>query len=95
MRAKNRPFFLDFAYSRRLFFTHALFGSYRKVSMNRVFSQTTQTDPKLIDRLKESARQPKTKKQRFAQRVSFVYGNQPKEMTFTREEVEKQLRNMD
>ena len=28
-------------------------------------------------------------------RTPFVYGNQPKEMTFTREEVEEQLRNMD
>ena len=37
----------------------------------------------------------KTREQRFAQKVSFVYGNQPKEMTFTREEVEEQLRNMD
>ena len=63
--------------------------------MDGVLKQITPTDPKLIDRLKESAHQPKTREQRFAQRVSFVYGNQPEEMNFTREEVEERLRNMD
>ena len=60
-----------------------------------VLKQMAPTDPKLIDRLKESARQPKTREQRFAQKVSFVFGNQPKEMNLTREEVENRLRNMD
>ena len=63
--------------------------------MDKVLRQVTPTDPKLIDRLKESARQPKTRQQRFDQRVSFVYGNQPEEMNFTREEVEERLRNME
>ena len=63
--------------------------------MDRILREITPTDPELIDRLKESARQPKTRQQRFAQRVSFVYGNQPEEMNFTREEVEERLRNME
>ena len=63
--------------------------------MNGVLEQMTPTDPELIERLKESARQPKTREQRFAQRVSFVYGNQPEGMNLTREEVEDRLRNMD
>jgi hypothetical protein len=63
--------------------------------MNAVLKKMVRTDPQLVSRLEESARQTKTREQRFAQKVSFVYGNQPKEMTFTREEVEEQLRNMD
>ena len=63
--------------------------------MTDILKHVEPTDPDLIDRLTKSASQPKTLKQRFAQRVSFVYGNQPKGMNFTREEIENKLRNMD
>lgn len=63
--------------------------------MSKLLTQMTRTDPELIDRLKASASQPQTKEQRFAQKVSFVYGNQGDKMKFTRKEVEERLRNMD
>ena len=63
--------------------------------MSKILTQMTRTDPELIDRLKASVSQPKTKEQRFAQKVSFVYGNQTDKMNFTRKQVEERLRNMD
>ena len=52
----------------------------------------TKDERDLVERLRESARQPKTREERFAQRVSFVYGNQPHGMNFTRKEIETRLR---
>ncbi len=63
--------------------------------MSKILTQMTRTDPELIDRLKASVSRPKTKEQRFAQKVSFVYGNQTDKMNFTRKQVEERLRNMD
>ena len=63
--------------------------------MDRVLKQMTPTGPELIDRLKKSARQPKTREQRFAQTVSSVFGNQPDGMNLSREEVGERLKNVD
>jgi hypothetical protein len=49
------------------------------------------TDQKLLDRLTESTKQPVTKEELHKQRVSFVYGNLPRESTVTRKQVEEAL----
>ena len=59
-----------------------------------LLKELRQTDPELTRQLEESARRPRSPEERFRQRVSFVYGNQPKGMDFTREEIEKHLRDM-
>ena len=41
--------------------------------MNAVLKKMVRTDPQLVSRLEESARQTKTREQRFAQKVSFVW----------------------
>ena len=46
------------------------------------------TDEKLLARLTASTKQPVTKEELHLQRVSFVYGNLPKESTITRQQVE-------
>lgn len=51
------------------------------------------TDPELIKRLRESAAKPVTKEQLERQRVSFVFGNLPRDSTITREEVERRIRS--
>ena len=50
------------------------------------------TDESLIKRLKESASRPITKKELAEQRVSFVYGNLPKDSTITRDRVAKKIK---
>ena len=62
--------------------------------MNAVLKKLRRTEPELISRLKKSARQTKTREERFAQKVSFVYGNQAQGMGFSREEVQQRLREM-
>ena len=49
------------------------------------------TDQKLLDRLSASARGGVTKEELHKQRVSYVYGNLPKESTATRKQVEEAL----
>jgi hypothetical protein len=46
-----------------------------------------QTDEVLLERLRESARRPLTKREVAAQRISWVYGNLPDDSTLTRDEV--------
>ena len=59
-----------------------------------LLAELKETDPEFTRQLEENARRPRTPEERFQQRVSFVYGNQPKEMDFTREEIEQHLRDM-
>ena len=49
------------------------------------------TDKKLLDRLETAAKRVLTKDELYRQRVSFVYGNLPKESTITRHQVEAVL----
>jgi hypothetical protein len=46
------------------------------------------TDEKLLARLSKSATQPVTKEELLRQRVSYVFGNLPKNSTITRKQVE-------
>lgn len=50
------------------------------------------TDAKLIRRLQESASKPVTKAELTRQRVSFVYGNLPKDSAVTRERVAARIK---
>ena len=50
------------------------------------------TDEALIERLKQSASTPVTKKELECQRVSFVYGNLPTDSTITKERVVQRLK---
>ena len=59
-----------------------------------LLKELRETDPEFTRRLKAAARRPRTPEERFRQRVSFVFGNQPKGMDFTREEIEKHLKDM-
>lgn len=45
------------------------------------------TDEALLERLRESARRPLTKREVAEQRISWVYGNLPDDSTLTRDEV--------
>lgn len=49
------------------------------------------TDEKLLARLTESTKHPVTKEELHRQRVSYVYGNLPKDSTITRKQVEDAL----
>lgn len=49
------------------------------------------TDLDLLNRLQSAARRSPTKQELDAQRVSFVYGNMPKESSMTRHQVEEAL----
>ena len=49
------------------------------------------TDQLLLDRLESAAKHVLTKDELYRQRVSFVYGNLPKESTITRLQVEAAL----
>jgi len=53
------------------------------------------TDQGLLERLKEAATRTVSSREIREQRVSFVYGNLPKGVTMTREEVRKSLERMD
>lgn len=50
------------------------------------------TDDKLLKRLSKAASEPVTKDEIAKQRVSFVYGNLPKDSTITRERVAEKIR---
>jgi hypothetical protein len=52
---------------------------------------TLKTDAALLKRLRDSASGPVTKKEMVSQRVSFVYGNLPKESTITRDQVAERI----
>lgn len=53
------------------------------------------TDKKLIDRLTAAAGRGVSSRERRAQRVSFVYGNLPRESAMTRHQVEEALVRLD
>ena len=55
-------------------------------------NDTLKTDPKLLEQLRESAQKPLTKDELEAQRVSFVFGNLPKDSPITRERVAQKLK---
>ncbi len=49
------------------------------------------TDPRLLNRLREASKLPITKAQLTSQRVSFIYGNLPKDSTITRDQIKSRL----
>ena len=53
------------------------------------------TDETLLERLRESARRPLTKAEVVEQRISWVYGNLPRDGTLTRDEVARMVRAQD
>lgn len=53
---------------------------------------TVETDSKLLERLRKAAGKPITREELEQQRVSFVYGNLPKDSTITREKVAERIR---
>ena len=59
-----------------------------------LLKELRETDPEFTRQLEAAARKPRSPEERFRQRVSFVFGNQPNGMDFTREEIEKHLRDM-
>ena len=59
-----------------------------------LLKELRETDPEFTRQLETAARTPRSPEERFQQRVSFVFGNQPKGLDFTREEIEKHLRDM-
>lgn len=58
-----------------------------------MFPQDKKIDDKgLGEKLKKVAGQPMSKDEMLKQRISFVYGQLPVKHNFTREEVEKRIR---
>ena len=53
------------------------------------------TDPEIHRRIREAVAKPRTKEERFEQKVSWVYGNQPREMNLTRERIREIILDMD
>ena len=53
------------------------------------------TDPEIHRRIREAVAKPRTKEERFEQKVSWVYGNQPREMNLTREKIREIILDMD
>jgi hypothetical protein len=53
------------------------------------------TDSALLERLRQAATREISGKELREQRVSFVYGNLPKGITMTREQVRKRLEQKD
>lgn len=62
---------------------------------NALLEELKERDPEFTRQLKAAAQGRRTQQERFEQRVSFVYGNQPKELNFTREQIEERLKQMD
>ena len=60
-----------------------------------LLEELKEKDPEFTQQLKAATQGRRTPRERFEQRVSFVYGNQPKELNFTREQIEKRLKQMD
>lgn len=52
------------------------------------------SDPALLERLATAARHPASGKQLRSQRVSFIYGNLPKDSTITREQIRETLERL-
>lgn len=53
------------------------------------------TDVTLLERLKEAAQRGVTAAERRQQRLSFVYGNMPRNSGMTRHQVEEALERLD